>query len=140
MIDAQVKHRNLCNCPNCQTDDCPAGVELAVLKRELISMTLDRDERAKQKSDFFVAIAQLQAELAECREQLRMANQCACALAIAADELWFARSESERDWSPLMRAVAANKTRVKEVGLCTVDSLAELDAEIDRQERAGAAP
>lgn len=20
--------RNLCNCPNCQTDDCPAGVEL----------------------------------------------------------------------------------------------------------------
>jgi len=56
-MDAQVKRRNLCNCPNCQTDDCPAGVELAALKRELTSMTLDRNERAKQKSDFFVAAA-----------------------------------------------------------------------------------
>jgi len=44
-MDAQVKRRNLCNCPNCQTDDCPAGVELA-----------------------------------ECREQLRLANEDALRL------------------------------------------------------------
>lgn len=27
--------RNLCNCPDCQTNDCPAGIELAAKTREL---------------------------------------------------------------------------------------------------------
>jgi hypothetical protein len=26
--------RNLCNCPNCQTQDCPAGVEVTRLEAE----------------------------------------------------------------------------------------------------------
>ena len=27
--------RNLCNCPNCQTDDCPAGIEFSKALRDL---------------------------------------------------------------------------------------------------------
>jgi hypothetical protein len=32
---------NYCNCPNCQTADCPAGVEIADLRREIVQLQLE---------------------------------------------------------------------------------------------------
>lgn len=32
---------NLCNCPNCMTDDCPAGIELAEAKADMMLLRND---------------------------------------------------------------------------------------------------
>ena len=40
--------RNLCNCPNCQTDDCPAGKELI--------QTLLALKRAEESESYFRAV------------------------------------------------------------------------------------
>jgi len=42
--------RNRCNCPQCQTDDCPAGIELAAAVAELCTVAHEHD---KLRDKFF---------------------------------------------------------------------------------------
>lgn len=94
---------NRCNCPQCATDNCPAGIEIDELKRERDKYRRTADVNATCLAGTMLAVPDLIAERDEARKQVKWAEE---------SELRFrnARDESAKEalyWKGVVRSARA---------------------------------